>query len=71
MKPVKIETCPYCGGKDLIGGYGIQSISSSDKIATRRLLGDLEYTVCSDCGSIVHIGAINLEKLIAGNKAAG
>lgn len=65
MKEIKIEQCPYCGGTDFIKGYGVQAISGSSKVANSWNLSNLVYTVCKDCGSIVHTQVEKLDRLIS------
>ncbi len=55
MKEVKIGTCPFCGGEELIES-NVSSMTSGvcvSKSETRRAI--LFATVCRDCGSVVRL----------------
>lgn len=62
MKEVKIEKCPYCGGKEFVDGnvasYGGTYISTG---GFRNAA--LYAIVCRDCGSVVRSFCKTPEKL--------
>lgn len=62
MKEVKIEQCPFCGGKEFIDGrmssYGGVSIEKGLRASA------VHAVVCRDCGSIVRSYVSNAEKLL-------
>lgn len=64
MKEFIIEKCPHCKGAEFVKGYGIQAIYPSSLFANALHAGKLEYTVCRECGGVVHIRVMDVEKLI-------
>lgn len=63
MKEVKIERCPYCGDVDFTKGYRRQGIFPSAKVKTLQEASTLEFTVCKECGSVIHIQVMDMHYL--------
>lgn len=53
MFDIEIESCPYCGSKNLARGY--QSAQGAMLTGRSGFAGSkVEHLICTDCGSIVH-----------------
>ena len=65
MKEVKIETCPYCGGTELLecsqDSYGGVYITYKAHKMYRSVR--LYALVCRDCGSVIRSYCKKTEKL--------
>ena len=60
MKEVKIEKCPFCGGRNFGNGY--QMSQASIMTGNSGLKGSkVKHLICKDCGSIINSKVENPE----------
>ncbi len=58
MVEIKIEKCPYCGGKEFAEGYQYDEcamMNNNSGIVGSRVV----HSICKNCGSIVHSRVTN------------
>ncbi len=63
MKEIRIEQCPYCGGKEFIDGR----MSACGGVMIEKGIhasAVVHALVCRDCGSIVRSYVSDAEKLL-------
>lgn len=58
MKQIKLSKCPYCDGTVFVKGYRSDGIYSTELMGTPQTSGMIEYTICKDCGSVVHMRVV-------------
>ncbi len=64
MKEIKIEQCPFCGGKEFING----KMSACGGVIIEKGIhasAAVQVLVCRDCGSIVRSYVSDAEKLLS------